>query len=224
MEDAVHATLRWPVIKRKWDLGDKDDYIWSIFGAPFIVITDLWEEVEPFIDNARTEHKHLLWAFVFLKIYSPLEKVHYAIVGLRYKQTFSKWWSSWYFVKKICNLQDDVLVGIDCPCSEPHLFSTDVLPKKFNRLRIKYRIGICIETGYIVWINGFFSGRNSEMIIFWGELTTILEDLKFVKADTSLQGYNKEQEINKMNWIFVTGYKLVSFLKSFINSSFCNFT
>ena len=190
MEDAAYDTLRWPGTKRDWDSADKDARIRSLFGAPFIVIADLWERIEPKIDKAGAERKHLLWSLVFLKVYGSSEEVHCAIVGWPCKQTFREW--SWYFVEKIYGLQDvldDVIVfrnrfdgqpdlndiefdcmisidGIDCPCSEPYPFSTDIFSKKFNGPGIKYEVGICIKTGFIVWINGPFPAGNSEATIF----------------------------------------------------------
>ena len=108
MEDAAYTTLRWPGTKRDWDSADKDARIRSLFGAPFIVIADLWERIEPKIDKAGAERKHLLWSLVFLKVYGSSEEVHCAIVGWPCKQTFREW--SWYFVEKMYDLQDDVIV------------------------------------------------------------------------------------------------------------------
>ena len=80
--------------------------------------------------------------------------------------------------------------GIDCLCSEPYPFSTDIFSKKFNG-GIKYEVGICIKTGFIVWINGPFPACNSEATIFQNDLATRIEDWEFVEADTGLQGCNK---------------------------------
>ena len=61
------------------ELKDKDQDIWSLFGASSDVIANLWEQVEPYIDKAGADWKHLLWALVFLKVYAS-EEVHCAIV------------------------------------------------------------------------------------------------------------------------------------------------
>ena len=172
----------------------------------------MWKIIEPIINEAGTECKHLLWSLVFLKINGSLEDVHCAIVEWPCKQTFSEW--SWCLVEKICDFQDDVIVfgnqfngqpdlndikfdcmisidGIDCLCSESYPFSTDVFSKKFDGPGIKYEVGICIKTGYIVWINRPFLAGNSEATIFRGDLATRLEDWEFIEADTGLQGCNK---------------------------------
>ena len=118
------------------------------------MIADLWERIEPKIDKAGAERKHLLWSLVFLNIYGSSEEVYYAIVGWPYKQTFREW--LWYFDENNYGFQDDVIVfrnwfdgqpdlndiefnyitfidGIDCPCSEPYPFlSTDISSIKFN--------------------------------------------------------------------------------------------
>ena len=81
MEDAAKQTVGWDeVTNRKWNSKDKDQRIRSLFGAPSDVIANLWERVEPNIDWAGADWKHLLWALVFLNVYAS-EEVHCAIVG-----------------------------------------------------------------------------------------------------------------------------------------------
>ena len=81
MEDAAKKTVGWDeVTNRKWNSKDKDQRFWSLFGVPSDVIASLWERVEPYVDKAGADRKHLLWALVFLKVYAS-EEVHCAIVG-----------------------------------------------------------------------------------------------------------------------------------------------
>ena len=108
MEDAAKKTVGWDeVTNRKLDSKDKDQCIWSLFGAPSDVIANLWEQVEPYIDKAGADRKHLLWALVFIKVYAS-EEVHCAIVGWPNPKSYQEW--SWYFVEKIFDLQDDIIV------------------------------------------------------------------------------------------------------------------
>ena len=103
MEDAAKKTVGWDeVTNRKQNSKDKDQRIRSLFGAPSDVIANLWERVEPYIDKAGADRKHLLWALVFLKVYAS-EEVHCTIVGWTNPKTYQEW--SWYFVEKIYDLQ-----------------------------------------------------------------------------------------------------------------------
>ena len=51
----------------------------SFFGASGCVIAEIWNQIKETIKDG-TEPKHLLWALIFLKVYST-EEVHCAIVG-----------------------------------------------------------------------------------------------------------------------------------------------
>ena len=53
--------------------------------------------------------------------------------------------------------------GTDCPIDEP---SQPVDPKwyshKIDRVAVRYKVGIAINTGYIIWLNGPFpAGKYS---------------------------------------------------------------
>jgi len=212
MEDAAKKTVGWDeVTNRKWNSKDKDKRIRSLFGAPCDVIANLWERVEPCVDKAGADRKHLLWALVFLKVYAS-EEVHCAIVGWPNPKSYREW--SWYFVEKIYDLQDDVIVWgnrfdgqpdmddikfdcmistdcTDCHCDEPFPASPDMYAKKFNGPGLKYEVGVCIKTGYIVWISGPFPGGNSEPTIFREGLMLELEEWELVECDTGLKGNPK---------------------------------
>ena len=94
--------------------------------------------------------KHLLWALVFLKVYST-EEIHCSIVGWPSAKLFSKW--SWYFVQRILELKDEKISlencfdglgdvvgsnffisidGTDCPVFEPWPFSKKMYSHKLN--------------------------------------------------------------------------------------------
>ena len=46
--------------------------------------------------------------------------------------------------------------GTDFKVWEPHPFNPDYFSHKYNHAGVRYEIGICIKTGWIVWINGPF--------------------------------------------------------------------
>ena len=87
IELVAKETLRWPD-NRKWSSKDKERRIRSCFGAPGDIIADIWNRIEAdgdLQDGARP--KHLLWALVFLKVYST-EEIHCSIVAWPSAKTF----------------------------------------------------------------------------------------------------------------------------------------
>ena len=158
--DKVKEIIQWPS-NRVWET-NKAKQIVSLFGASSVVVADLWNRIEPALLGDKSsgwgaEPKHLLWALLFLKVYAKSEEVHCAIVGWPHSDTFRKW--SWYFVRKIFELQEEVIVWengflgqpqsatgeylpaaecmvsvdwLDCPCYEAHPFLTDMYSEKFN--------------------------------------------------------------------------------------------
>lgn len=110
----------------------------GFFGAPLSVITELWGRLVPLVALPGAHPKHLLWALVFLKVYSTTA-VHCRLVGWVDEKTFRKW--SWYFLSLIASLKDDVIQldnrfegydgkaiclisvdGVDCMVDEPWPF------------------------------------------------------------------------------------------------------
>lgn len=184
----------------------------GFFGASIDVITDIWNRVQPFIDDehAGSSHpKHLLWCLVFLKIYST-EEVHCRIVGWPAPKTFRKW--SWYFVGKIAQLKDEIIVldkrfdeydetsisscfmsvdGIDCPVNEPWPFESKWYSHKFNGPGVKYEVGVSIQRCDIVWINGPFVCSTNDGTIFGNELAGLLASDEGVEVDQGYQGHPK---------------------------------
>lgn len=129
----------------------EDRRVRSFFGAPAPVIAELWNRIQPLIDEQSRKAamlKHLLWALVFIFVYST-EEVHCRIVGWPDPKTYRKW--SWYMLRKIAALKDDVIClnnrflqydgttsclisvdGTDCPIFEPWPFDKQWYSKKFN--------------------------------------------------------------------------------------------
>ena len=107
VELLAQDVLHWPS-SRKWKSKDRDRRFKSIFGASSFVIADLWNRIKHSCElEPAAEPKHLLWALVFLKNYSSYE-VLCCIVGWPNSTTFSNW--AWYFVPKINELKDDVIL------------------------------------------------------------------------------------------------------------------
>ena len=100
----ARETLSWPA-NEKWDSVDKDTLFCSFFGAPSDVVADLWNQIQP-ADEASANPKHLLWALLFLKVWSSKE-VHCCLVGWPSARTFRKW--SWCFIGKTAELKNDVI-------------------------------------------------------------------------------------------------------------------
>ena len=156
MEEVIKKTINFPD-SRVWE-SKKDERLRSLFGCSSFIIAQLWSMIYPsiFKDEKQyhcAEQKHLLYALVFLKVYGPNEEVHCAIVDYPHRDTFRKW--SWYFIYKICELQDKVirldnrfdvynldkdipvdcfmsLDGMDIPCFKPQPFSKGMYLQKHN--------------------------------------------------------------------------------------------
>lgn len=206
--EIAKQTLGFPE-KRKWKAVERGEKFRACFGAPSGVVADMWNRIEPTIDESGAHPKHLLWALVFLKVYST-EEIHCSIVGWPSTRTFRKW--SWYFVKKISDLEEEVIrlenrftngpdpnVGrpcylsvdcTDCPTFEPHPFNTEMYSHKFNGPALKYEVAVCIRTGYICWINGPFVASESDITIFRNGLSNELGN-EVVEADRVYKGLDK---------------------------------
>ena len=201
----AQQTLRWPV-SRKWS-SETNMRFRSVFGAGSIVVADIWNRIEADGEILKGgEPKHLLWALVLLKVYQS-DEVHCALVGWPSVPTYRKW--SWYFIERINDLKDDIIKiehrfqglddvvttncfmssdCVDCPVFESWPFSKRMFSKKFNGPGVKYDVGVCIKTGYIVWINGPFVASASESTIFKDGLGEhICEDEK-VEVDSGPKG------------------------------------
>jgi hypothetical protein len=87
IEQTAKDLLRWPN-NRKWDSVDKDERFRALFGAPSVVIAEIWQRIVPMV-KGKTYCKNLLWGLVFLKVYST-EEVHSALVGHPTKKDSSK--------------------------------------------------------------------------------------------------------------------------------------
>ena len=70
---------------------------------------------------------------------------------------------------------------------EPKPFAKDFYSHKFAKAGLHYEVGVCIQTGLIVWINGpFAAGKYNDITIFQSKMIYELLDWEMVEAD---QGY-----------------------------------
>jgi hypothetical protein len=71
------------------------------------VIAEIWQRLIPMVEE-KTDHNHLLWGLLFLKVYST-EEVHYcAIAGHPTKKEFHQ--KSWHIVEMIAGLKESVII------------------------------------------------------------------------------------------------------------------
>lgn len=82
---------------------------------------------------------------------------------------------------KTCKVTVD---GTDYSIYEPIPFSTKWFSHKFNGPGLRYEIGVCIQTGDIVWTHGPFPcGEWSDLRMFWSRLINRLLPGEMVEAD-----------------------------------------
>lgn len=76
--------------------------------------------------------------------------------------------------------------GTDCPIEEPSPFNRKWYSHKFEGAGLRYELGICIQTGDIVWINGAYPcGSWSDLKIFRHRLKGLLGPTELVEADAT---------------------------------------
>jgi hypothetical protein len=165
---------------------------------------NVWNRLEDTIDKSA-KPKHLLWSLVFLKTYASSEDVLCRIVGWPDPKTFRKW--CWYFIEKISLMKSDTIKldsrfhgydgkthclmsidGTDCPVFEPWPFDSQMYSQKLNGPAFKYEVGVCIKTGFIVWVNGPFKAGESDLTIFEGALEGMLCEDEGVECDAFYKG------------------------------------
>lgn len=177
----------------------------STLGASFKTISELWNMLDPTTSiSNRARPKHLLWTFVFLKVYKS-ESVHLQLTGCKSRDTFRQWVHR--FANAIADLESQVIVlsnrfknwdgqsqcllcidGTDVPILEPGDRSSLWWSHKFNGPGIRYEVGTCIQTGEIVWFRGPFPCNFSDREIFDSFLAERLLPGEGVEADSGYSG------------------------------------
>ena len=97
--------------------------------------------MEPSIDlNGAELLQHILWALSFLMVYATSEDIHCAIVGWPHEDIYQKW--SWHFVKKIFDLQEEIIVLQNRFLGQPQCPETG-----------EYRLNTKYMVVYFDWVN-----------------------------------------------------------------------
>ncbi|KAF0738930.1 hypothetical protein Ae201684_005301 [Aphanomyces euteiches] len=138
----------------------------EMFGTSPKCCHQVWE-LSRTTQPSNTTPTHLLWALMFFNSYST-ESEYHALTGADEK-TFRKW--CWTWVNMISELDcinwdnrfDNAhpeatlfvsLDGTDFRIREPSEFDPCWYSHKFHGPGLRYEIGICIATGWIVWAHG----------------------------------------------------------------------
>ena len=91
--------------------------------------------------------------------------------------------------------------GTDFRIQEPRPFSTGWYTKKFNGPGLRYEIGVCIQTGWIVWMNGPFPcGEWNDLAIALSSLVHMFEGDERAIAD---KGYRGHPEFLDTPWTYL---------------------
>lgn len=167
----------------------------SLFGINPLKCSILWDmAIIP--EGARP--KHLLWALLFARTYLPEETL--ASMCRVQEKTFRKW--VWLMVSAIgaisslirwehrligggrhnrCRVSVD---GTDFRIREPKPFWPGWFSHKFSGPGVRYEVGVAIQNGWIVWVNGPFPcGDFPDLRIVRESLIYELEEDEYYIAD-----------------------------------------
>jgi len=152
---------------------------WAVFGVSPSIFLLAWRFIAAYgtIPSGWMPH-HLLWGLLFLKVYVS-EDIHVQIVGEVTRKTFQK--RSWESVRILKEIEANVfenryigtngsacLMSVDCTdflVHETAPFCPDFFSYKLKHAALRYEIGVSIQRGDIVWINGPFLPRD------WPDIT-----------------------------------------------------
>jgi hypothetical protein len=91
---------------------------------------------------------------------------------------------------RTCKITGD---GTDCAILEPwpweSSFNQQFFSKKLNGAGVKYEVGVCIQTGDILWVNGpFKAGKWHDIMVYLRNLKGLLHPGEMVEADRGYRG------------------------------------
>ena len=82
--------------------------------------------------------------------------------------------------------------GTDCPIQEPKRFDKSYYLHKIRAAGLRYEVGVNIQTGDIVWVNGPYKcGAFPDLKIFREKLKSLLDCGEYVEADNGYCGEPK---------------------------------
>ena len=171
------------------------------FGTTPFICELIWKGLELKVPIG-TMYYHLLWALLFLKLYSP-EAVLSGMIGVDEKTLRKHVWnilrSMNNLKRKYIRLRDRFqrsngsaclmsVDGADFKIFNPP-FNRMWFSHKFNHAALRYELAICIQTGLLVWTKGPFPpGDWPDINIFRGWLKGKLLPLERIEADYGYQG------------------------------------
>ena len=86
--------------------------------------------------------------------------------------------------------------GTDFQIQQFQPFSKRWYGKKFNGPGVRYEIGVCILTGWIVWLHGPFPcGMKNDLQVFRHALVNFLEENERVECDKGYRGEPRNARI-----------------------------
>ena len=96
---------------------------------------------------------------------------------------------------------------VDFMTNEPFPFDPVWFSRKFNGPGVRYELGICIQTGSIVWKNGPYpAGEFNDLEIFQLFLKQELGDFERVEADEGYRGDDSTRTPNDYEGVQVFRY------------------
>lgn len=195
---------------RDWDKGGKDARYRSLFGAPLLVITALWQLIKNIVDDGY-EIKHLLYGLVFLKVYAKNQSIHCAIVDWPTEKEFSS--RAWHIIKTLSDqllrviklenrfinapIQDpnstekhSLLCG-DCAdfhIDEPSPWNKDWYSRKFDGPALKYFAACAIYSNNICYTTCPIPAQNHEGNFLDATILMELPDDEPIEVDSGPTG------------------------------------
>ena len=84
--------------------------------------------------------------------------------------------------------------GTDFKINEPTPWSKKWYSEKVNHAGLRYEIGICIQTGWIVWINGPYPpGQWNDLAVSRDGMNQALDAGEFFLADGTYKPFNQRE-------------------------------
>ncbi len=79
-----------------------------------------------------------------------------------------------------------MLDGTDMPVEMK--FSEKIMSHKFKGIGLKYKVGVCIATGHIVWVHGPSRAGKNDITLSWRAFVSFLNDDEMAVGDSGYRG------------------------------------
>ena len=203
IDKTAQSSLSFP---SSWESQKEKDKVYkSIVGCTTIIIAAIWNEIKDFVTK-DIYRKHLIWALVYLKVYST-EYIHCHIVGWPDAKTFRE--KSWHIVECIADLKSKFIVtenrfigapknkrGLsllsfdctDCMIDEPWPFDQSLCSKKFNGPGFKYGVSLALFSNNICSGDGPYKAGFPEGSVFKEGVGSRIQENEPVEVDAGIRG------------------------------------